>query len=75
MTHPPAGCPFAPRCAYVIQTCRQVMPPLDPFAPGRERACHVAVGVVRAGHAPLPDLPEPAEAAATDLPKESADAR
>ena len=44
MTHPPAGCPFAPRCAYVIQTCRQVMPPLDPFAdrePGRQ------AGIVR----------------------------
>ena len=40
------------------------MPPLEGFAPGRERACHVEIEVVRAGHAPLPDLPEPA---ATDL--------
>ena len=60
MTHPPAGCPFAPRCAYVMPVCQQVMPPLEDFAPGRERACHASLATIRAGHAPQPDLPEPA---------------
>ncbi|HWL56358.1 MAG TPA: oligopeptide/dipeptide ABC transporter ATP-binding protein [Paracoccus sp. (in: a-proteobacteria)] len=60
MTHPPAGCPFAPRCAYVMPVCQQIMPPLEDFAPGRERACHAALATIRAGHAPQPDLPEPA---------------
>ena len=64
MTAPPPGCPFAPRCAYAVEICHQIMPPLQGFAPERERACHVAVEMVRAGHAPLPDLPE---AAAADL--------
>ena len=62
MTHPPAGCPFAPRCAYPIEQCQQTMPPLTGFAPERERACHVPLATVRAGHAPQPDLPEPAAA-------------
>ncbi|MBD9527870.1 oligopeptide/dipeptide ABC transporter ATP-binding protein [Paracoccus sp. PAR01] len=71
MTHPPAGCPFAPRCAYVMPVCGQTMPPLDAFAPGRERACYASLDVVRKGHAPQPDLPEPA-AADLDEMQESA---
>ena len=27
---PPPGCPFAPRCPYVMDRCRTEMPPLDP---------------------------------------------
>ncbi|MFC3568207.1 oligopeptide/dipeptide ABC transporter ATP-binding protein [Paracoccus simplex] len=61
MTNPPPGCPFAPRCAYAMPVC-ETMPPLDPFAPGRERACHAGLATVRAGHAPQPALPEPAAA-------------
>ncbi|MDK8873147.1 oligopeptide/dipeptide ABC transporter ATP-binding protein [Paracoccus sp. SSJ] len=67
MTNPPPGCPFAPRCAYVMPAC-ETMPPLDPFAPGRERACHAGLATVRAGHAPQPDLPEPAAADLDEMP-------
>ncbi|SMG15948.1 oligopeptide/dipeptide ABC transporter ATP-binding protein [Paracoccus sp. J56] len=46
MTNPPPGCPFAPRCAYVMPAC-EAMPPLEAFAPGRERACHANLAVLR----------------------------
>ena len=59
MTAPPPGCPFAPRCAYVRPDCAE-MPPLQVFAPERERACHAPAEEVRAGPPALPDLPEPA---------------
>jgi peptide/nickel transport system permease protein len=38
---PPPGCPFAPRCPYVMEVCHSVNPPL--FDVGRERraACHL----------------------------------
>jgi oligopeptide/dipeptide ABC transporter ATP-binding protein len=38
----PAGCPFEPRCAWAIPTCRTVDPPLMPVAPDRLQltACH-----------------------------------
>ena len=38
---PPPGCPFAPRCAYVMDRCRQEEPPLDPAGeePGHLSAC------------------------------------
>src|SRR5690606_36478521 len=26
--HPPAGCPFQPRCRYAVEECRKAMPPL-----------------------------------------------
>jgi oligopeptide transport system ATP-binding protein len=38
------GCPFAPRCSYVIETCRVTNPPLQEVAPGRRVACWVDVG-------------------------------
>ena len=57
MTRPPAGCPFAPRCDYVMERCRTTMPPLDGFAPGRERACHAPIEAVRAGPPAHDDLP------------------
>ncbi|MFB2532304.1 ABC transporter ATP-binding protein [Paracoccus sp. p4-l81] len=43
MTRPPAGCPFAPRCALRIPVCETVMPPLDDIPPARRRACHLPV--------------------------------
>ena len=43
MLHPPAGCPFHPRCPYVIDKCRTEMPPLDPAVHGGRKACWVAV--------------------------------
>ena len=67
MTNPPPGCPFAPRCAHAMPV-RETMPPLDPVAPGRERARHAGLATVRAGHAPQPDLPEPAAADLDEAP-------
>jgi oligopeptide/dipeptide ABC transporter ATP-binding protein len=38
---PPPGCPFAPRCPYVMDRCVSEMPALDPVAdkPGHLSAC------------------------------------
>lgn len=37
----PSGCPFAPRCRYVMDICWEVNPPLAPVAPERVAACHL----------------------------------
>jgi oligopeptide/dipeptide ABC transporter ATP-binding protein len=37
--HPPAGCPFHPRCPHAVLDCRQVVPPLESKGDGREVAC------------------------------------
>jgi len=37
--HPPAGCPFHPRCPMAIAACHQATPPLETKAPGRAAAC------------------------------------
>ena len=37
--HPPAGCPFHPRCSIASMECRQVVPPLETKAEGRQAAC------------------------------------
>ncbi|MCA9944688.1 MAG: ABC transporter ATP-binding protein [Anaerolineales bacterium] len=39
----PRGCPFAPRCDYVIDRCRQELPPLAPVAAGHKAACWVDI--------------------------------
>jgi oligopeptide transport system ATP-binding protein len=36
--NPPSGCPFHPRCLYAQDRCREIVPPLAPFA-GRDVAC------------------------------------
>ncbi len=36
--NPPSGCPFHPRCAYALDSCKTTVPPLAPYA-GREVAC------------------------------------
>lgn len=33
------GCPFAPRCPYVMDICRQHLPPLEETTPGHLAAC------------------------------------
>jgi oligopeptide/dipeptide ABC transporter ATP-binding protein len=38
--HIPPGCAFHPRCAYAVDVCRVVVPPLAP-ADDRRLACHV----------------------------------
>ena len=37
----PHGCPFAPRCDYVIDQCRAEMPPLTPVGPDHKAACWI----------------------------------
>jgi oligopeptide transport system ATP-binding protein len=37
----PPGCPFAPRCQFVVDKCRRENPPLSPVGPGHEIACWV----------------------------------
>ena len=37
------GCPFAPRCDYVIDRCWEETPPLEPVTIGHEIACWVDV--------------------------------
>ena len=41
LLEPPPGCPFAPRCVYVMDRCREESPPLDPAGeePGHVSAC------------------------------------
>jgi oligopeptide transport system ATP-binding protein len=39
----PQGCPFAPRCTYVIDRCREENPPLMPVGPAHQAACWVDV--------------------------------
>jgi oligopeptide/dipeptide ABC transporter ATP-binding protein len=38
----PAGCSFAPRCAYAIDRCRQEEPPLEPVTAEHLSACWLA---------------------------------
>jgi oligopeptide transport system ATP-binding protein len=40
--HPPAGCPFHPRCPRVEARCRTEVPVLRTTAPGHQVACHLA---------------------------------
>ena len=47
------------------------MPPLDPFAPGANAPAMSRSGWCGRAHAPRPTCQSPAEAAATDLPKEA----
>jgi oligopeptide transport system ATP-binding protein len=39
----PPGCPFQPRCTYVIDRCAAEQPPLEQIAPGHSVACWVDV--------------------------------
>ncbi len=40
--NPPMGCPFHPRCSVVEARCKEMAPPLQSFAGGRQSACWVA---------------------------------
>src|SRR3954447_23953986 len=70
---PPPGCPFAPRCPLVFETCREVEPALIAVgSPGHRAACHLAEKIEEGGWSPtdvypLPDLPE---AAVARVPRE-----
>jgi len=39
----PPGCPFAPRCRFVVEQCRRENPPLTSIEPNHEIACWVDV--------------------------------
>jgi oligopeptide transport system ATP-binding protein len=43
----PRGCPFAPRCEYVIERCHDENPELLPVAPGHKLACWIDVHEAR----------------------------
>lgn len=43
MTRAPKGCPFQPRCDFARDICKDQLAPLESFAPGRLRACNLAV--------------------------------
>jgi oligopeptide transport system ATP-binding protein len=40
--HPPAGCPFHPRCPLAEERCRSVVPALREVTPAHGAACHLA---------------------------------
>jgi oligopeptide transport system ATP-binding protein len=40
--HPPAGCPFHPRCPLAEARCKTEVPALRELAPGHAVACHLA---------------------------------
>ena len=40
-SHPPAGCPFHPRCPHAMDMCRTERPPLAPVSDGSLVACHL----------------------------------
>ncbi|MEX4006735.1 ABC transporter ATP-binding protein [Neoaquamicrobium sediminum] len=42
LAFPPPGCRFAPRCPFVLDTCRTVQPPLEGIAADHAVACHRA---------------------------------
>jgi peptide/nickel transport system ATP-binding protein len=43
LLNPPSGCPFHPRCEFVMNVCRQELPPLEAAAVGEEHRfrCHL----------------------------------
>jgi oligopeptide transport system ATP-binding protein len=40
MAQLPAGCPFAPRCDYAMDKCREERPPLEEVGEDHFRACY-----------------------------------
>jgi oligopeptide transport system ATP-binding protein len=39
LMHPPAGCPFAPRCEHCMKVCLTEKPPYFELEPGHYSAC------------------------------------
>jgi oligopeptide/dipeptide ABC transporter ATP-binding protein len=40
--NPPTGCAFHPRCPYVQETCKHLVPEWKEYQPGHFAACHFA---------------------------------
>jgi oligopeptide transport system ATP-binding protein len=57
----PLGCPFAPRCAWRLEVCWTVNPPLAPVVPG-ERIVSTGAGATHQIACHNPPTPEEAEA-------------
>jgi peptide/nickel transport system ATP-binding protein len=77
LREPPAGCRFHPRCPYVMDVCRELVPPEVRFPDGVRVACHLhpagrdgAVeldsAAVTAYRSPIPTAPTMAMAAPAD---------
>ena len=41
LRRPPPGCIFQLRCPFVMETCREVVPPLRELRPNHFAACHL----------------------------------
>jgi peptide/nickel transport system ATP-binding protein len=54
LRNPPPGCRFAPRCAFAMPVCTEVVPPEVTFSDGVRVACHLY---------PTPDAPMAGQAA------------
>jgi oligopeptide transport system ATP-binding protein len=64
---PPVGCPFAPRCAWRVEVCWDVMPPLDPV-PGASPDGRIVATGPRATHRVACYNPPTAEEAVAGRP-------
>jgi peptide/nickel transport system ATP-binding protein len=42
LVNPPTGCPFHPRCPFVMEICRTVLPTFEAYGGEHYAACHVA---------------------------------
>jgi peptide/nickel transport system ATP-binding protein len=42
LVNPPSGCPFHPRCPFVIEICKTVLPTFEAYGGEHYAACHVA---------------------------------
>ena len=49
LDRPIAGCPFAPRCSYVIDRCRGESPPVEEVADGHSASCFRSDSIGAAG--------------------------
>lgn len=47
----PAGCPFAPRCAFAVDACTAAVPPRELVAPGHDAACIETHRIFEGAHA------------------------
>jgi peptide/nickel transport system ATP-binding protein len=54
LRHPPTGCPFHPRCRYVMDRCRTELPPLRPVARADAADPRIAACWLQDGSVPPP---------------------
>ena len=48
MLHPPSGCPFHPRCPFMLDRCPREMPPLEAAVHGGRKACWANLAAIPA---------------------------